>query len=68
VLKEPIDQQPAPRQRTSAIAVFAPQIATWLDQQWSVQRMLEEASQHPSIPTAEALPLGQRFLSCAAAG
>jgi transposase len=50
VLKEPIDQQPAPRQRTSAIAVFAPQIATWLDQQWSVQRMLEEARQHPEHP------------------
>ena len=50
VLKEPIDQQPALRQRTSAIAVFAPQIATWLDQQWSVQRMLEEARQHPEHP------------------
>jgi transposase len=50
VLKEPIDQQPAPRQRTSAIAVFAPQIASWLDQQWSVQRMLEEARQHPEHP------------------
>lgn len=50
VLKEPIDQQPARRQRTSAIAVFAPQIATWLDQQWSVQRMLEEARQHPEHP------------------
>lgn len=50
VLKEPIDQQPASRQRTSTIAVFAPQIATWLDQQWTVQRMLEEARQHPTHP------------------
>lgn len=50
VLKEPIDQQPALRQRTSAIAVFTPQIASWLDQQWSVQRMLEEARQHPEHP------------------
>jgi len=50
VLNEPIDQQPAPRQRTSAIAVFAPQIASWLDQQWSVQRMLEDARQHPEHP------------------
>lgn len=50
VLKEPLDQQPAPRQRTSAIAVFAPLITTWLDQQWSVQRMLEEARQHPEHP------------------
>ncbi len=50
VLREPVDQQPAPRQRTSAVAVFAPQIATWLDQQWTVQRMLEEARQHPDHP------------------
>jgi transposase len=50
VLQEPIDQQPAPRQRPSAIAVFQPQIETWLTQQWSVQRMLEEARQHPEHP------------------
>jgi transposase len=50
VLKEPIDQPAAPRQHTSAIAVFAAQIASWLDQQWSVQRMLEEARQHPEHP------------------
>lgn len=50
VLKEPIDQQPAPRQRPSAIAVFQPQIEIWLNQQWSVQRMLEEARQHPAHP------------------
>lgn len=50
VLSEPIDHQPAPRQRTSAIAVFGPQIATWLDQQWTVQRMLEEVRQHAEHP------------------
>lgn len=50
VLREPIDQQPAPRQRERAIAVFRPQIETWLAQQWSVQRMLEEARQHPAHP------------------
>jgi transposase len=50
VLREPIDQQPAPRQRPSAIAVFTPLIQSWLDQRWSVQRMLEEARQHPQHP------------------
>lgn len=50
VLREPLDKQPAPRQRESAIAVFAPQIQTWLDQRWTVQRMLEEARQHPEHP------------------
>lgn len=50
VLREPVDKQPAPRQRASAIAVFGPQIQTWLDQRWTVQRMLEEARQHPVHP------------------
>lgn len=50
VLKEPIDRPPAPRQRQSAIAVFAPLVQTWLDQNWTVQRMLEEARQHPEHP------------------
>lgn len=50
VLREPIDKQPAARQRPSAIAVFAPLIQTWLDQRWSVQRMLEDARQHPEHP------------------
>lgn len=50
VLKEPIDTQAAPRQRTSAIARFHAQIESWLAQQWSVQRMLEEARQHPEHP------------------
>ena len=50
VLREPVDKQPAPRQRTSAVAVFASQIDIWLDQQWTVQRMLEEVRQHPEHP------------------
>lgn len=50
VLREPIDHQAAPRQRVSAIAVFRSQIDTWLDQHWSVQRMLEVARQHPDHP------------------
>jgi len=50
VLREPLDKQPAPPQRESAIAVFAPQLQTWLDQRWTVQRMLEEARQHPEHP------------------
>lgn len=50
VLREPIDQEPAPRRRTSAAAVFADQIQIWLDQRWTVQRMLEEARRHPDHP------------------
>src|SRR5437763_14265862 len=50
VLREPVDHQPAPRQRPSAGAVFAPQIQTWLDQQVSVQRMLELARNDPAHP------------------
>lgn len=50
VLREPVDQQPASRQRTSAVTVFATQITTWLDQHWTVQRMLEQARQHPEHP------------------
>ena len=50
VLREPVDYQPAPRQRTSAVAVFAPQIQTWLDQKVSVQRMLELARHDPDHP------------------
>lgn len=50
VLREPVDKLPTPRQRTSAVAVFAPHIQTWLDQHWTVQRMVEEARQHPDHP------------------
>jgi transposase len=50
VLQEPIDQQPKPRDRTSAVAVFEPQIQAWLTEGLPVIRMLEEArsdSAHP---------------------
>lgn len=50
VLREPLDQQAAPRQRTSAVAVFDAQIHSWLDQKWSVQRMLEVARSDPDHP------------------
>lgn len=50
VLREPVDQRVAPRQRTSQVDVFAPAIETWLNQQWTVQRMIEEARQHPDHP------------------
>ena len=50
MLREPLDQQPATRQRTSAVAVFDAQIRTWLDQHLSVQRMLELARADPDHP------------------
>ncbi len=49
-LREPVDQQPAPRQRQSAVAVFHDQIHAWLDQKLSVQRMLELAREDPDHP------------------
>lgn len=57
VLREPVDQQPAQRQRQSAVAVFSEQIRAWLDQKLSVQRMLELARQdadHPYLGSAAA--------------
>ena len=50
VLREPVDHQPSPRQRTSAIAVFDAQIHSWLEQKWTVQRMLEVARSDPEHP------------------
>lgn len=50
VLREPLDQHPAPRQRTSAVAVFDAQIHAWLDHKWSVQRMLEVDRSDPTHP------------------
>ena len=50
VLREPVDQQPAARQRQSAVAVFADQIRAWLEQKLSVQRMLELAREDPDHP------------------
>ena len=42
-LKEAVDKKPKTRQRSSAVDVFGPQIATWLDQNLPVIRMLELA-------------------------
>jgi transposase len=56
VLREPLDRQPAPRQRSSAIAVFHDQILTWLDQRLSVQRMLELARADPDHPYTGSTP------------
>jgi transposase len=50
VLREGVDRSPAPRQRTSAIAVFDTQIRSWLEQKWTVQRMLEVARSDPHHP------------------
>jgi transposase len=57
VLREDVDRSPTPRQRTSAIAVFDAQIRSWLDQKWTVQRMLEVARtdlDHPYSGSAAA--------------
>jgi len=50
VLREPLDQQPATRQRTSSVAVFDAQIRIWLEQHLSVQRMLDLARSDPDHP------------------
>ena len=56
VLREPLDRQAAPRQRTSAVAVFHDQILAWLDQRLSVQRMLELARADPDHPYTGSAP------------
>jgi len=43
VLQEAVEKKPKTRQRSSAVDVFRPQIATWLDQNLPVIRMLELA-------------------------
>lgn len=50
VLCEPVDYQPAARQRESQVAAFAEEIRSWLDQNLSVRRMLELARNHPEHP------------------
>jgi transposase len=50
VLREPLDQQPAKRLRTSSVAVFDAQIRSWLEQHLSVQRMLDLARSDPDHP------------------
>src|SRR6266699_2536869 len=50
VLREDVDTHPKTRNRTSAVAVFAAQIAEWLDKNVLVSRMLELARadvEHP---------------------
>ena len=41
VLREPVDQEPVPRNRPSSVAVFEAQISRWLEEHLSVRRMLE---------------------------
>lgn len=50
VLANPVDYQPAARQRESQVAIFADEIRHWLDQNLSVRRMLELARTHPEHP------------------
>lgn len=50
VLKEPVDQRPKQRERTSTIDVFQAQIQTWLDQSLPVIRMLELARSDQDHP------------------
>jgi transposase len=45
-----VDRAPAPRARTSAVAVFDAQIIRWLDQRLPVTRMLELARADPDHP------------------
>jgi len=50
VLREEVDKKPKTRTRSSAVAVFAAQIAEWLDKNLPVTRMLELAradGEHP---------------------
>lgn len=50
VLKEPVEQQPAPRERHSAIEVYDPEITQWLTEGLTATRMLELAHEHPTHP------------------
>jgi transposase len=50
VLQEAVDKKPKTRQRSSAVDVFRPQIATWLDQNLPVIRMLELAREDHDHP------------------
>jgi transposase len=50
VLKEPVDQCPKQRERTSTIDVFHAQISAWLDESLPVIRMLELARSAPDHP------------------
>jgi hypothetical protein len=50
VLREDVDKQPQPRERSSAVAVFEAQISAWLDKDLPVIRMLELARADPDSP------------------
>ncbi len=50
VLQEVVDKKPKTRQRSSAVDVFRPQIASWLDQNLPVIRMLEMAREDHDHP------------------
>ncbi len=50
VLREPLDKEPAPRERTPQAAAFKAHIEGWLDQGLSVQRMLELAHEDAAHP------------------
>jgi transposase len=49
-LKEPVDQRPKKRERTSSIDVFHAQISAWLEELLPVIRMLELARSDPDHP------------------
>ena len=50
ILREAVDHESAPRQRSSQIAVFDEAINGWLAENLSVRRMLEMARTHPEHP------------------
>jgi transposase len=50
VLREPVERQPAPRERHSAIEVFDAAITSWLADGLNSTRMLELARAHPEHP------------------
>jgi transposase len=50
VLHEPVDRQPAPRQRHSKAAPYRPQIETWVREGLTAARMLELVREDPEQP------------------
>jgi len=49
-LREPVDQAPARRQRSSQVDPYEPQIEQWLKGGWTIVRMLEELRADPANP------------------
>ncbi len=62
VLREPVDREPAPRARPSAVAVFDAQIQGWLDRRLPVRRMLELAQEDPDHPYAGSAAAFYRYV------